>query len=154
MRFSFLSSTSSVASSSPWFWGISFLMSLPNSEYVISWARRSLIPNMIVIFTRSEAVALAPKSRILGGGGTASGGSPVAGSVGATPLSDCGDQFGFTRQRCWGDLGFTVSSSFALALQLTYLDCASGAKRLLATPIFSGPGHGRHYCLCTASIRR
>ena len=41
---------------------------------------------------------------------------------------------------------------FALALlQLTYLDCASGAKRLLATPIFGGPGPGRHYCLCTAS---
>ena len=38
-------------------------MSLPNNEYVIIWSRRSLIPNVIVIFTRSEAVALAPKSR-------------------------------------------------------------------------------------------
>ena len=129
-------------------------MSLPNNEYVIIWSRRSLIPNVIVIFTRSEAVALAPKSRVLAGSGAISGGIPVAGSVGAIPLSDCGDQFGFTRQRCWGDLSFTVSSSFALALQLAYLDCASGAKRLLATPIFSGPGPGRHYCLCNASIMR
>ena len=47
---------------------------------------------MIVIFTSREAFALAPKSRVLAGGGAAIGGTPGAGSVGATPLSDCGDQ--------------------------------------------------------------
>ena len=34
------------------------------------------------------------------------------------------------------------------------VDFASGAKRLSATPIFSGPDHGRHYCLCAVSIMR
>ena len=95
---------------------------------MIIWSRRSFIPNVIAIFTRSEAVALAPKSRVLAGGGAVIGGIPAAGFVGAIPLSDCDGQFGFTRQRRWGDLGFTVSSNFVLALQLTYLDCASGAK--------------------------
>ena len=104
-------------------------MSLSNNEYVIIWSRRSLIPNVIVIFTRrSEAVALAPKSRVLAGGGAVIGGTPAAGSVGAIPLSDCDDQFGSTRQRRWDDLSFTVSSNFVLALQLAYIDCASGAK--------------------------
>ena len=46
----------------------------------------------------------------------------------------------------------TDSFRFALALQLPYLDCASGTKRLSTTPIFSGPTPGCHYCQCTASI--
>ena len=79
---------------------------------MIIWSRRSLIPNVIVIFTRSEAVAVAPKSRVLAGGGAVIGGAPVAGSVGAISLSDCDDQFGFTRQRGWDDLSFTVPSGF------------------------------------------
>ena len=114
MRFSFLSSISSIASRSPWSWGISFLMSFSNSEYVIIWSRRSLIPYVIVIFTSSEAVALAPKSRVLAGSGLVIGGAPIAGSVGAISLSDCGDQFVLTRERCWGDSSFTDSSRFAL----------------------------------------
>ena len=36
--------------------------------YVVIWSCRSLIPNVIVIFTRSEAVALAPKPKIQGPG--------------------------------------------------------------------------------------
>ena len=32
------------------------------------------------------------------------GGTLIAGSVGAIPLSDCGDQFVCTRQRRWDDL--------------------------------------------------
>ena len=52
-------------SSSSWFWGISFLMSLSKSEYAIIWSRRSLIPCAIAIFTSRKAVALAPKSRAL-----------------------------------------------------------------------------------------
>ena len=74
-------------------------MSLSNNEYVIIWSRRSHIPNVIVIFTRSEAVALAPKSRALAGGGAVIGDTPDTGSVGGIPLSDCDEQFGFTRQR-------------------------------------------------------
>ena len=92
-------------------------MSLSNNEYVIIWSRRSHIPNVIAIFTRSEAVALAPKSRVLAGSGAVIGGTPAAGSVGAIPLSDCDDQFGFTRQRRWDDLSFTVASNFVLALR-------------------------------------
>ena len=74
-------------------------MSLSNNEYVIIWSRRSFIPNVIVIFTRSEAVALAPKSRVLAGGGAVIGGTLVAGSGGTIPLRNCGDQFGSTRER-------------------------------------------------------
>ena len=115
-------------------------------NYVIIWSRRSVIPNVIVIFTRSEAVALAPKPRVLAESGAVIGGAPVAGSAGAIPLRDCGDQLEFARQRRWkNDLGFTVSSSFVLVLQLTHLDCASGAKRMLTTPIFSGPELGCHH---------
>ena len=66
-------------------------MSFSNSEYVIIWSRRSLIPYVIAIFTSSEAVALAPKSSVLAGGGAVIGGAPGAGSVGAIPLSGCGD---------------------------------------------------------------
>ena len=66
-------------------------MSFSNSEYVIIWSRRSLIPYVIVIFTSSEAVALAPKSSVLAGGGAVIGGAPGTGSVGAIPLSGCGD---------------------------------------------------------------
>ena len=95
---------------------------------MIIWSRRSFIPNVIVIFTRSEAVALAPKPRVLAGGGAVIGGTPVAGSGGAIPLINCGGQVGSTRKRRWGDLSFTDPSNFVLALQLTYIDCASGAK--------------------------
>ena len=54
--------------------------------------------------------------------GAVIGGTPATGSVGAIPLSACDDQFGFTRQRRWGDLSFftAVPSNFVLALQLTY----------------------------------
>ena len=61
-------------------------MSFSNSEYVIIWSRRSLIPYVVVIFTSSEAVVLAPKSSVLAGGGAVIGGAP--GSVGAIPLSE------------------------------------------------------------------
>ena len=67
-------------------------MSLSKTEYVIIWSRRSLILYAIVIFTSSEAVALAPKSRVLAGRGAVIGGAPGAGSVGAIPLSGCDDQ--------------------------------------------------------------
>ena len=69
-------------------------MSLSKSEYVIIWSRRSLIPCVIVIFASREAVALAPKSRVLAGSGAVIGGALGAGSVGAIPLSGCGDQLG------------------------------------------------------------
>ena len=146
MRFSLLSSISSTASRSPWSWGISFLMSFSNSEYVIIWSRRSLIPYVIVIFTSCEAVALAPKPSVLAGGGAVIGGAPPGtGPVGAIPLSGCGDCFEPTRQRClMGDLDFTGSFRFALAFQLTYSGCASGTKRLITTPIFSGSRLGCH----------
>ena len=75
-------------------------MSFSNSEYAIIWSRRSLIPYAIAIFTSSEAVALAPKSSVLAGGGAVIGGAPGIGSVGAIPLSGCGDCFELTRQRC------------------------------------------------------
>ena len=92
-------------------------MSLSKSKYVIIWSRRTLIPPyVIVMFTNSEAVALAPKSKVLAGSGADIGGTPGARSVGAIPLSDCGDQFVITRERRWDDLSFTVSSKFALAL--------------------------------------
>ena len=70
-------------------------------------------------------------------------GTPAAGSGGAIPLRNCDGQFGFTRKRRCGDLSFTVSSNFVLALQLTYVDCASGAKlcephRSLVVPPASG----------------
>ena len=52
-------------------------------------------------FTSSEAVALAPKSSVLVGGGAVVGGAPGIGSVGAIPLSGFGDCFELTtRQRC------------------------------------------------------
>ena len=66
-------------------------MRFSKSENVIIWSRRSLIPNVIVIFTSSEAVALAPKFSVRAAGGAVIGGAPGIGSVGAIPLSDCGD---------------------------------------------------------------
>ena len=64
---------------------------------MIIWSRRSLIPYVIVIFTSREAVALAPKSRVLAGGGAVVGGAPGTGFVRAIPLSGFGDQFELTR---------------------------------------------------------
>ena len=72
-------------------------MSFSKRENVIIWSRRSLIPYVIVIFTSSEAVVLAPKSIVLAGGGAIIGGAPGAGSVGVIPLSGCGDCFELTR---------------------------------------------------------
>ena len=55
---------------------------------------------------------------------------------------------------CWDDLGFTVSSSFALASAPSdLLRFRQRTKRLLTTPAFSDPGPGRHYCLCAASVK-
>ena len=51
-------------------------MSVSKSENVIIWSRPSLIPNVIVIFTSIEAVALAPKFSVLAGGGAVIGGTP------------------------------------------------------------------------------
>ena len=70
---------------------IQLSLSLSKSDYVIIWSRRSLIPYVKVIFANREAVALAPNPSVLAGSGAAIGGAPVAGSVGAKPLSGCGE---------------------------------------------------------------